>query len=107
MPKQALVERLLSLGPGHGVGDTVQLERSTEGAGPVPAINAADAARVLEMLRDFDGEAVFVEEQDHDYYVVHLDSDEHVDGSKWVRVMDSSPLFHFLRQRHHAAGAGW
>ncbi len=103
LSKRELSEQLVSLVPRQEIGYSLR-PRSAQGERQVPARNPADAARVLEMLEEFKGDDIFVEEQDQKYYVIHLDSDDHVDGSKWVMVRDTSPLFAFLRERHHTKG---
>ena len=104
LSKRQLAERLESLVPSREVGYTLQFQRPTQGERQVSARSPADASTVRELLAEFKGDEVFVEEQDRSYYVIHLDADDHVDGTKWVMVRDTSPLFAFLRERHHTAG---
>lgn len=103
LSKRELREWLVSLGPSQGVGYTLSVQRPTEGERQVSARSPADATTVLEMLAEFKNDDVLVEEQDRSYYVIHLDADDNVDGTKWVMVWDTSLLFAFLRERHHTA----
>ena len=106
LSKRELRERVAAIIHSQDVGYSLRFDWSAKGTSQAPARTPIDAARVLQMLEDFQGDDVFVEEQDGSYYVIHLDADNHVDGTKWVMVRDTSPLFAFLRERHHTAG-GW
>ena len=106
LSKRELGERLASIMPTQEVGYTLLFDGSGKDKSQIPARRPADAARVLQMLEEFQPDDVFVEEQDGSYYVIHLDADGHIDGTKWVMVRDTSPLCGFLRERHHRAAGG-
>jgi hypothetical protein len=64
-----------------------------------------DAAAVTNVLSAFQGRKVWVEEQDHAYYILHLDRElqgltDDPEASKWIVVRAESPLFGPLRERH-------
>ena len=69
---------------------------------------APEGATVSDLLRhlaEFVGETVWIEEQDHSYYVMHLGEEQEFGPiEKWIIVKSSSPLFQPFRERHRAAG---
>lgn len=59
-------------------------------------------AGALAILREFRRSDVTLEEQDHSFYVIHLEPDvEDPDPERWIIVDSTSPLFRRLRERHH------
>jgi hypothetical protein len=67
------------------------------------APEGATVSDLLRQLADFVGETVWIEEQDHSYYVMHL-AEEKAFGppDKWIIVKSDSPVFQKLRDRHRA-----
>jgi len=64
-------------------------------------VTAADALR---FIQEFAAADVWIEQQDHSWYVMHLDwpgglSNDPV-ADRWVTVTKSSPLFQALRNMH-------
>jgi hypothetical protein len=61
------------------------------------------AAAAAQMLDEFSGDQVWIEEQDHKYYIVHLDFGVDVErepnAARWVIVRSASPLYDSLRKR--------
>ena len=55
------------------------------------------------MFEKFSGDRVWIEEQDHKYYIVHLDFGVDVEpdpnGAQWVLVRSDSPLYDSWRKR--------
>lgn len=66
-----------------------------------PSWSEVNAAAVTTMLSVFPGKRVWVEEQNHSYYILHLDREVHEDlepqAAKWIVVRSGSPLFGLLR----------
>ena len=64
-------------------------------------LSAADA---IAMVDEFKWPSVWIEEQDHRLYVVHLDRPVETggepEGDKWVVVEPESSVFVALRERH-------
>jgi len=73
---------------------------------PVPASTPnrqpVTVANVLEMLNVFPGTRVWIEEQDHRWFIVHLDAEAHItsdpDIDKWVVIMPESPIYSALKR---------
>jgi hypothetical protein len=69
----------------------------------VPA-EGIDSVVLTELLDTFGREEVRVEEQDHAYYIIHLDMESRLGGNpnpeEWIVVRSDSPLFGLLRERH-------
>jgi hypothetical protein len=61
-------------------------------------------ADVLQLLQQFPSREVWIEEQDHRWYIMHLDwpveAGAEPVAEKWVAVQTSSPLFDALRREH-------
>ena len=70
-----------------------------------------DSAAAMTILSAFAGERVWVEEQDHTYYILHMDHEAQEDGDpegwKWIVVSSESPLFGPLRECHHHDRKWW
>lgn len=60
-------------------------------------IRAASAAEVAQSIEECPDEHVAVEEQDKEFYVIHLNN---APKFKWLLVGSESPIFLELRQRH-------
>jgi hypothetical protein len=62
------------------------------------------AAGMVAMLSAVEWNNVWIEEQDHHDYVIHLDQPvdkvDRLDGDKWIIVGPDSPLFIKLREVH-------
>ena len=100
--KDQLEQLLKGLGDqpvlGHALANRVDWPTSS------PSWAEVDAAAARTMLSTFPGERVWVEEQDHTYYILHLDHEvqEHgePEAGKWIVVRSESPLFGPLRECH-------
>jgi hypothetical protein len=85
---------------GLAVGAAIRAKR----AGATP--ESATVRDVLQLVDEFPGENVYIEEQERSYFVIHLDQ-ELRDGrdpiaDKWIIVDSKSPLFSPFRERDHA-----
>ena len=82
-----------------------------EPLGPTHTWVDVDAAAAITVLSNFVGTRVWVEEQDHAYYVLHLDKEVQEGGepetAKWILVSPESPLFGPLRDRHQRNWRHW
>lgn len=76
LSKRELSDRVAAIMHSKDVGYTLRLERSVKSTSQAPARTPIAAARMLQMLEDFEGDDVFVEEQDRSYYIIHLDADD-------------------------------
>ena len=70
-----------------------------------------DAAAAIAVLGNFVGTRIWVEEQDHAWYILHLDQEVakggEPDTTKWIMVGPESPLFGPLRDRHQHKWRHW
>lgn len=68
-----------------------------------PSVVVVTAAAASQMLEEFSGDRIWIEEQDHKYYIVHLDFGVDVErdpnADRWVIVGSDSPLYDSLRRR--------
>lgn len=64
------------------------------------------AVDVLRLVDQFPGSRVWIEEHDHQWYIVHLDAEvtaeTRPDASKWVVVKPDSPFFAGLKRMYRS-----
>src|SRR6185436_4858934 len=88
----------------NGLSDHPVLGRALTKPADARSWSDLDAAAVVTILGTFAGARVWVEEQDHSYYVLNLDREAHESGEpeawKWIVVSSESPLFEQLRECH-------
>lgn len=69
-----------------------------------PPSTCLSKADMIELLVAFPSGRVWIEEQDHRFYVIHLDHPADKpgppDGDKWILVGPDSQLFEVLRHQH-------
>lgn len=75
--------------------------RAGETGGSDAPLSVADT---ISMVGEFKWPTVWIEEQDHRLYVIHLDHPVEMSGEpradRWVVVKQESPVFAALRERH-------
>jgi hypothetical protein len=95
LSKDALRERLSVVPHAEVVG--VRFVMTNHGTYTRQQVTAAD---VRQLVDEFKGNRIYIEEQDHRWFVLHLDREGYVDafdGSKWVMVLQESPLHQSLK----------
>ena len=101
-PKADLVALLHTLPPETVVGFKFDLERYRQtGAHPEPI--AITAAVLLQLLGGWAHDVVPIDEHEFAYFAIRLDGLP-MDIGKWVRVLDTSPLFAELQARRSGFG---
>ena len=80
-------------------GELEQLLGECENSAPVGKTvkNAVTAHELRQFLNQWNGSEVWVEEQDHAWYIVHFSEREF---DRWVTVGPDSPLFEAFRRQH-------
>jgi len=80
-----------------------RLPRLSAPATLAPSGHDVDTAAVLIMISEFPGTRIWVEEQDHTFYILHLDHEVEQnlepEVEKWVMVHPESALFDLLTRR--------
>ena len=66
------------------------------------ASGGVDVSTVYRMVSEYPDDLIAVEEQDHRWYIIHLEPIESnpPNPKKWIIVSPGSPLFEELRQHH-------
>ncbi len=62
-----------------------------------PPIRSADAKEVARLVDECPSDRIAVEEQDHNFYIIHL---SYAPKPLWAMVGQEMPIFRELRQRH-------
>lgn len=102
IPKGDLATLLAALPQGSRVGPSVASAAGAKASGSLnPELGVNE---VMALLDTFAPRNIWVEEQDHRWYIVHLDraeEDSHnPDPAKWILVASQSPAFLPLREYH-------
>jgi hypothetical protein len=61
-----------------------------------------EVSELKRMVSEYPGDLIVIEEQDHRWYIIHLEPIEvsPPNAEKWIVVLPGSPLFEELRRQH-------